>query len=168
MTHRMLVIAAGFIFLAPSVAADVVHLRNGNAIEADSVTEEGDVVYYERHGGRIGVDKREVLRIERVAKPQPPPGTIIVPSGAVREAPAPAPSGGSCAALKAQLAEIEREQAELRERIAAQEAQAAAYRGGLVKAMATTTLETMRQTAALLEQRRARVKERLASCTTAP
>lgn len=62
---------------------------------------------------------------------------------------------------KADLAAVEQELASLETKIKSQEAEAARYSGGLVYAMALSTLATMRQTQAMLEQRRLALKYEL-------
>ena len=62
---------------------------------------------------------------------------------------------------KALLPDIEREIAENKEKITSQQAVADQYSGGLVQALSISTLETMRQTQAMLEQRRLAIKYEL-------
>jgi hypothetical protein len=59
---------------------------------------------------------------------------------------------------KEQPAAIERELADLRARITTQELEASRYSGGLIQAMTLTSVATMRQTEALLDQRRLLLK----------
>src|ERR1019366_9903560 len=52
--------------------ADTIVLKNGRRISAESVSEEGDKVFYEAQGGRISLPKSLVERIERdEAQPAP-------------------------------------------------------------------------------------------------
>lgn len=62
---------------------------------------------------------------------------------------------------KALLPDIERDIAENKEKIKRQEAVVDQYAGGLVQALSVSTLETMRQTQAMLEQRRLAIKYEL-------
>jgi hypothetical protein len=62
---------------------------------------------------------------------------------------------------KALLPDIEREIAENKAKITSQQAVADQYSGGLVQALSVSTLETMRQTQAMLEQRRLAIKYEL-------
>jgi hypothetical protein len=62
---------------------------------------------------------------------------------------------------KALLPEIERDIAENKEKIKQQETVVNQYSGGLVQALSVSTLETMRQTQAMLEQRRLAIKYEL-------
>jgi hypothetical protein len=59
---------------------------------------------------------------------------------------------------KEQASALERELAELRARMAAQELEASRYAGGLIQAMTLASVATMRQTEALLDQRRLLLK----------
>jgi hypothetical protein len=63
--------------------------------------------------------------------------------------------------VKAQLPDIERELQDIRTRIATQQQEVAKYSGGLVYALALSTLETMKQTDAMVDQRRLAVKYEL-------
>lgn len=45
----------------------IIHLRNGRKIEVKDYWEEGDKVHYRRHGGIIGVERKDVVMIERQA-----------------------------------------------------------------------------------------------------
>jgi hypothetical protein len=56
------------------------------------------------------------------------------------------------------LAEVEGELTVAAGKVAAQEAEAARYRGGLIQAMALTTLATLKQSAAMLDQKRLAIK----------
>lgn len=57
-----------------------------------------------------------------------------------------------------QLAEVEAEIAQSKEKLAAAEAEAARYSGGLVQALSLSTVATMRNSLAMLEQRRLALK----------
>lgn len=65
------------------------------------------------------------------------------------------------AEAKALLPDIEREIAENRKKITDQGAVVSQYSGGLVHALSLSTLETMRQSQAMLEQRRLSIKYEL-------
>lgn len=65
------------------------------------------------------------------------------------------------AEAKALLPNIEHEIAENKEKIKEQELVVSQYSGGLVHALSVSTLETMRQTQAMLEQRRLAIKYEL-------
>ena len=65
------------------------------------------------------------------------------------------------AGAKALLPDIEREISENRDKIRDQEAVVSQYSGGLVHALSLSTLETMRQSQAMLEQRRLSIKYEL-------
>jgi hypothetical protein len=67
-----------------------------------------------------------------------------------------------------QATAIERELATLRSRIATQEMEASRYSGGLIHAMALASVATMRQTEALLDQRRLLLKYDIPAYADAP
>lgn len=58
------------------LAADVIVLKNGRRIEAASVEERGDRVYWESEAGRLSVPKRLVERIERGDAPLTSPRLV--------------------------------------------------------------------------------------------
>jgi tetratricopeptide (TPR) repeat protein len=64
-----------------SARADIIHLKNGGKIVADSWEERGDVLIVVQGGGRITVPRADILRVETT-----PPG---------RPAPDPAPQPGA-------------------------------------------------------------------------
>ncbi len=72
---------ASLFFSAVYAPADVIILKNGRRIVADSVTEAGDKVIYERFGGNVTIPKSLVDRIEkggyapRRSRPAPRRGT---------------------------------------------------------------------------------------------
>src|SRR5262249_12919528 len=65
------------------------------------------------------------------------------------------------AGAKELLPEIEKELAENKGKMEEQEKTVALYSGGLVQALSISTLETMKQTQALLDQRRLAIKYEL-------
>jgi hypothetical protein len=67
-----------------------------------------------------------------------------------------------------QVSAMDRELSDLRTRIAGQEAEASRYSGGLVQAMTLASVATMRQTEALLDQRRLLLKYEIPAYAVAP
>ncbi len=87
--------------LAQSPArADVVHLKNGGTIAADSWEVRGDVLLIRQGSGRIAVPRADIESIEAVAPAAPGVGTPADPSGAAaRPSPSPAAPRGDAATM---------------------------------------------------------------------
>lgn len=76
-------------WLGSPVRADIIHLKNGGTIVADSWEDRGDVLIVLQGGGRITVPRADVERVEATA-PAPPP-----PAPAASPAPPSPPSAGA-------------------------------------------------------------------------
>src|SRR5882672_2592657 len=71
-----------------SARADIIHLKNGGKIVADSWEDRGDALIVVQGGGRITVPRADVLRIETTPPVKPPSDSApqagaTAPSGAV-------------------------------------------------------------------------------------
>lgn len=70
--------------------ADIIHLKNGGQIVADSWEDRGDVLIVVQGGGRITVPRADVLRVEattpakQAPAPVPQAGSAVPPGGAAK------------------------------------------------------------------------------------
>lgn len=164
-TRLILLLLLTFLgFLAVSLVAEgagKLYLRSGQVIEVDVWEEQGDLIYYQRFGGRVGVPKTEILRIEGTPTPRDP-WRITVPAE-----PPPPPPMAACAQLRDKVTTLEAEIARLDRQIEHQEREVDRTRGGLVRALNMTTLATLRQTRAQTDQRRLDAVAELDRCLVA-
>jgi tetratricopeptide (TPR) repeat protein len=65
-------LALGFAAAAPALRADVIYLKNGNKIPADSAREDGKQVIYQAAGGEFTIPLDLVDHIDKSAQPIPP------------------------------------------------------------------------------------------------
>jgi hypothetical protein len=56
----------------------VIHLKNGRTIEADEVWHEGDKVFYVKMGGKIGISRFLVNKIDKIPVEDPKKGSSII------------------------------------------------------------------------------------------
>ena len=66
--YRMTLAALICLLLAPAfAAADVIHLKNGNALEVESAEVQGDFVVFSVFGGKMSIQLSAVDKIEKRA-----------------------------------------------------------------------------------------------------
>ncbi|HEY4491719.1 MAG TPA: tetratricopeptide repeat protein, partial [Acidobacteriota bacterium] len=73
LTTGCLVFFSASLLLSNECRADIIHLKNGRAIECVSATQDGDYVHYVVQGGRMTIPKSMVVKIEKTKvelKPQ--------------------------------------------------------------------------------------------------
>lgn len=83
--------------------ADIIHLKNGGTIVADSWEDRGDVLIVLQDGGRITVPRADVERVEPTPPARPasdpaaPPGSSTAPGPSPAPAPPASTAGGTAA-----------------------------------------------------------------------
>lgn len=83
--------------------ADIIHLKNGGTIVADSWEDRGDVLIVLQDGGRITVPRADVERVEPTPPARPasdpaaPPGSPAAPGPSPAPAPPASPAGSTAA-----------------------------------------------------------------------
>jgi len=84
--HFVLFLVA-VLLIQSALRADTIVLKNGRRINAESVSEEGDKVFYESEGGRVSLSKSLVERIEKndLAPQSQPRSPSASPSAAALE-----------------------------------------------------------------------------------